>query len=563
MKYNLCMGCMKDKGDSDFCPHCGYSDDANLYPSHLAPHTVINERYIIGKVLSSNGESVVYLGFDTIANRKVKISEYFPETLVKRATDGKTVSVNSNSQIQFKAYMSDFIEIAQKLSRMKTLPCITQVYSVCYQHGTVYSISEYVEGISLERYLEKRNSMLSWSETSDLLIPLIKTLSAVHEDGIIHRGICSKNIVLSRSGVAKIDGFSISAVRASSTELSAELFPGFSAPEQYSEVSPHGPWTDVYAICAVIYECLTGNVPTEALLRSQYKELTPIKDRNETVPREVSDAIIEGLSLSTSSRIQSISELLIKIGSPLETQNTVSNDNPTVMIRLPKEVSEKTKKDKKEPGSRRMIVFSALVTLPILLVILILTFWALFGNRGEKPVSGESEYSIESFENIEPSGISESFEESEESSEESVEMHKVDNFIGQAYEIVTSNASNSELYIFGAPEYVFDDKLPAGSIVKQSVEVGTEFEEKVEIIFTVSKGSEGVLIPSFEKKTQAEYTALLDELGVSYIIQYRWDEGYPSGYVTGIDHTVGSKYKKSDGLVEVYINREPPVTVIE
>ena len=564
MKYNLCMGCMKDKGDSDFCPYCGYSEDANLYPSHLPPHTVINERYIIGKVLSSNGESVTYLGFDTIGNRKVKISEYFPEALVRRATDGKAVSVNSNSQIQFKAYMSDFIEIAQKLSKMKTLPCITQVYSVCYQHGTVYSVSEYVEGISLKRYLEKRNSMLSWSETSDLLIPLIKTLSAVHEDGIIHRGICSGNIVLSRSGVAKIDGFSISAVRASSTEISAELFPGFSAPEQYSEISPHGPWTDVYAICAVLYECLTGKAPTEALLRSQYKELTPVRDRNETVPYDVSNAINEGLSLSTSSRIQSIGSLLRKIGSPLETSKTVSNDDPTVMIPLQKDVKEKVKEDKKESGSRRMIIFSALVTLPILLVILILTFWALFGNREEKPVSGESEYSIESFENIEPSGIfSENSEESEEYSEESVMMHKVDNFVGQAYEIVTSNAANSELYTFGAPEYVFDDKLPAGSIVKQSVEVGTEFEEKIEIIFTVSKGSEGVTIPSFEKKTQEEYTALLDELGVSYIIQYRWDEGYPAGYVTGIDHMVGSKYKKSDGLVEVYVNREPPVTVIE
>ncbi len=562
MKDNLCMGCMKEKGNSDFCPHCGYSEDSAFYPYHLAPRTVINERYIVGRELSSNGESVTYLGFDTIANRKVKISEYFPETLVKRASDGNGVCVNPNSQIQFKAYMSDFIEIAQKLSRMKTLPCITQVYSICYQNGTAYSISEYVDGISLKKYLAKRNSMLSWSETSDLLIPLIKTLSAVHEDGIIHRGICTDNIVLSRSGVAKIDGFSISAVRASSTELSAELFPGFSAPEQYSEVSPHGPWTDVYAICAVMYECLTGKAPIEALLRSQYKELTPVRDRNETVPVEVSKAINEGLSLSTSSRIQSISLLLRKIGSPLEPAKSVSNEDPTVSIPLQKD--EKVKEGKKEPGSRRVIVFSALVTLPILLVILIFTFWALFGNRGEKPVNGESDYSIESFENTEPSGIyPESSDESEESSEESVVMHKVDNFVGQAYEIVTSNVANSELYIFGAPEYVYDDTYPAGAIVKQSADAGTEFEEKIEIIFTVSKGSEGVTIPAFEKKTQEEYTRLLDELGVSYIVQYRWDAGYPAGYVIGIDHMVGSKYKKSDGLVEVYINREPPVTVID
>jgi len=561
MKDNLCMGCMRDKGDSNFCPHCGYSEDANLYPSHLAPRTVINERYIVGKVLCCNGESVTYLGFDTIANRKVKISEYFPETLVSRASDGKGVRVNSDAQIQFKAYMSDFIEIAQKLSRMKTLPCITQVYSVCYQNGTVYSISEYVDGISLKKYLSKRKSMLSWSETSDLLIPLIKTLSAVHEDGIIHRGISTENIVLSRTGVAKIDGFAISAVRASSTELSAELFPGFSAPEQYSEVSPHGPWTDVYAVCAVMYDCLTGKAPTEALLRSQYEELIPVRSRNETVPPEVSDAINEGLTISTSGRIQSIGALLIKLGSPLGPVKTVQNDDPTVTIPLQKE-TKVSAEDEKKSGSRRVIALSALVTLPILLVILIFTFWILFGNK-EKPVSGESEYSFESEISFEYSESSVSSEESEEISEESVIMHRVDNFVGQAYEIVTSNEENNKLYTFMPPEYVFDDNYPAGAIIKQSLEVGVEFEEKAEMVFTVSKGAEGVILPPFDKKTKEEYTALLDELGVSYIIQYRWDSSYPAGYVSGIDHEVGSKYKKSDGLVEVYVNREPPVTVIE
>lgn len=236
---------------------------------------MINNRYIVGKVLSYNGESVTYIGYDVIGERKVKVHEYFPDTLVTRGEDGKSVAVNSGRQIQFKAYMSDFIEIAEKLSRMRTLTCITQVLAICYQNNTVYSILEFVEGVSLKTYLEKRDVMLTWTETSDLILPLIKTLAIVHEEGLIHRGISTDSVILSRSKIVKLDGFSISAVRAARTELVAELFPGFSAPEQYSAVSPHGPWTDVYAICALLYTCVTAQAPPEALIRSNSRPLLP------------------------------------------------------------------------------------------------------------------------------------------------------------------------------------------------------------------------------------------------------------------------------------------------
>ena len=91
MNENLCMGCMRDKGEEEVCPFCGYSDEAPRFPSYLAPRTVVNNRYIVGKVLSYNGESVTYIGYDVIGERKVKVHEYFPDTLVTRGEDGKSV----------------------------------------------------------------------------------------------------------------------------------------------------------------------------------------------------------------------------------------------------------------------------------------------------------------------------------------------------------------------------------------------------------------------------------------------------------------------------------------
>ncbi|MEG2596830.1 MAG: protein kinase, partial [Oscillospiraceae bacterium] len=133
--------------------------------------------------------------------------EYFPDTLALRGDNGKTVAVKPGSQIQFKAYMSDFIEIAEKISRMRTLSCIVQVLAICYQNNTVYSVLEYVEGMSLKTYLEKRGVMLTWTETAEMLMPLIQTLEMVHEDGLIHRGISSDTVTLCRNKSVKLNGF--------------------------------------------------------------------------------------------------------------------------------------------------------------------------------------------------------------------------------------------------------------------------------------------------------------------------------------------------------------------
>lgn len=595
MNENLCMGCMRDKGEAEVCPFCGYSDASPRFPSYLPPHTVINNRYIVGRVLSYNGESVTYIGYDVIGERKVKVHEYFPDTLVTRGEDGKSVAVNPGRQIQFKAYMSDFIEIAEKLSRMRTLTCITQVLAICYQNNTVYSILEFVEGIPLKTYLEKRGVMLTWTETSDLLLPLIKTLSIIHEEGLIHRGISTDSVILSRSKIVKLDGFSISAVRAAHTELVAELFPGFSAPEQYSTVSPHGPWTDVYAICALLYTCVTAQTPPEALIRSNSRPLLPPRDRNETVPPRVSQAIMQGLSLSTTERIQNIEELLAKIGGPFQ-QGLVGNDAPTVSMRaqmppsrlptstlprIPVETErQQEEKEEKDSSNKRLVLWSMGITLPILLVILIFTFWFLFGKDRHKQPEEDTTSIVDSLFESDPfrdgselhsssesseseSSSSESSDESSESSE-SKTIHQVSNFVGQDYKIVTGDSDNQKLYIFDPPEYVYDDQYPEGAITYQSVAAGTEFDKTMPIKFKVSKGSANVLIPAYEKKTQAEYTAKLDELGIKYTILYRWDNSYPEGYVVGTDHMVGSKYNtQTGGTIEVYVNKAPPAASVD
>ena len=275
MKRNLCMGCMQEKGEDPICPHCGYEEGTPHFASYLPPHTMIDDRYLVGKVLSYNGESVIYIGFDTMSGKRVDIREYFPDTLAVRNPDGRSVRVNEGRQIQFKAYMGDYLEMIRKLSRMRTLSCVVQVQGIVEANGTVYAVMEHIDGRTVRQFINERGTMLSWQEASDLFLPMLKTLRLIHQDGLIHRGISADTILITKNNTVKIDGFAISAVRAARTELIAELFPGFSAPEQYSTVSPHGTWTDVYAVCALLYTVLTGQRPPEALIRSPEKRLTP------------------------------------------------------------------------------------------------------------------------------------------------------------------------------------------------------------------------------------------------------------------------------------------------
>lgn len=595
---NRCMGCMELKGGAEVCPHCGYSENAPRIETYLPPRSIIGNRYIVGKVLSYNGEGVTYLGYDAIAARKVDIREYFPDTLAVREADGQGVSAKSGCQIAFKTYLSDFVEMMEKLSHMRTLSCLVQVWSLQEQNGTVYAIMEHVEGFTLQEYLDRRGLMLTWTEASDLLLPVFKTLQMLHQEGIIHRGVSPSTIYLGRGGVRKLGGFGISAVRAARTELVAELFPGYSAPEQYSTVSLHGTWTDVYAVCALLYDCTTAQCPPEALIRSAASELPSPRERNETIPPRVSLAILQGLALRPEDRIRTLNELLARIGGPFQS----GGDSPTISIPAarptdtgsrpavktatssrpavkPRQMPEKSKVVQ-GTSDRRLLINSMLISLPILMAILIFTFWYLFGNRDNRTESSQDNGRVpfssgtlvssgsggttpsssggfgqssaqSSTQSSEPSSTASSSEESSEP------LPKMVNLVGMRYEDVIANAEYQALCSFAEPEYIYSDTEESGIIVWQSVASGSQLPEGTVVRLKVSKGSQYVTIPSYEKLTEEEYTALLTQLGIQYTVIYREDNTYPEGYVVGLDRMEGSKYDlEKAAVVQVYVCKE-------
>lgn len=569
---NLCMGCMNERGDEPICPFCGYTEGTLHFPSYLSPKTMLADRYLVGKVLSYNGEGVTYIGYDTLSERRIKIREYFPDHLAARSSDGQTVQPFQNRQIQYKAYLSDFIEIFQKLSKMRTLTCLVRVLGMEMANHTVYAIMEYVEGPTLRKYLDKKGAMLTYSETIDLLLPVIKTMQLIHEEGLLHRGLSSETLLVSENGLLKIDGFAISAVRAARTELVAELYPGFSAPEQYTTVSPHGKWTDVYALSALLYTCLTGQPPMEALIRSENHPLPSPRERNETVPAAAAEAIIKGLSMPIGNRLPDVETLIALLAQvelprsseaptrpiailhkneyipPSEpprriSQSSVSTQSPRKTLPPVRVDVGKKEVNVERQESRRLFIWSTLISLGVLLLILIFTFWYLFGGRNQREAStsvpGTDDWSsFSSEENSFSSSVVSYGPSGEPSSSASSggELLPVDEFIGKVYEEVVNDSSYEGVYVFRLGEEVYHEEQAAGVIVGQDIKAGTLTARPTEIVLKVSKGSRYLALPDYEKQTLESYEALLKSLSVEipYTIAYRSDTGYPAGYVVEI-----------------------------
>lgn len=603
MKRNLCMGCMQEKGEDPICPHCGYEEGTPHFASYLPPHTMIDDRYLVGKVLSYNGESVIYIGFDTMSGKRVDIREYFPDTLAVRNPDGRSVRVNEGRQIQFKAYMGDYLEMIRKLSRMRTLSCVVQVQGIVEANGTVYAVMEHIDGRTVRQFINERGTMLSWQEASDLFLPMLKTLRLIHQDGLIHRGISADTILITKNNTVKIDGFAISAVRAARTELIAELFPAFPPRSSIPPSAPTGRGRTCMRYVPCFIRCSPGSGPPEALIRSPEKRLMPPIERNDTVPPAVSNAILEGLALNIRERIQDMDTLIGRLTGetePAPAAAPAEPDFPTIVIpeddwpeepegnttyyrpaasgetRTTKDTRRVETEAEEKSRTKKLVLTSMAITLPILLLALILTFWILFGGRNHGGGTSSSENSVDStvsdewlvpskeeselsFSSRDESSRGESSaESSEESSQEesSEEVLKMEDFKGQKYADVIANAKNKAIYIFAEPEYVYSSEYEEGIVVDQDVTPDIEITTGTQVRLKVSKGTPYLILPSYDKKTEKEYLNELAAMGITNVtVSRRRDPLFnQGGYVVGTNMSDGQYDIVNKPLLEIYVS---------
>ena len=313
MDFMRCYGCMKPlDAPRGICPHCGY--DNREGPKAQQPHalpcgTVLNGRYVVGRVLGQGGFGITYIGWNVSLDMPVCIKEYYPDGAAMRsASQSRQVcwGVSDNAR-NLKQGRESFVREARKAVKLRDLDAVVMVWDVFYENETAYIVMDYIEGETLKSRLMRQGKAMGEKECVELLRPVMQDLEKAHARGIVHRDIKPDNIMLTPQetpvlldlGAAKDLG---GGSGQSSFVVASQ---GFSPLEQYTRAGEIGAWTDVYALCATIVWCVSGKLLPTPMDRL-YGE--PLK--LDAFSPAVAEVLERGLALKSADRIQTMGELL-------------------------------------------------------------------------------------------------------------------------------------------------------------------------------------------------------------------------------------------------------------
>ena len=319
MDKKICYNCFTEH-DGQFCPECGYKNlsGADKHPLALPEGTVLAGKYILGRVLGQGGFGITYIAQDYNTKELVAIKEFFPDTMAAR-TDSTTVSSYSDERADAFIYGKEcFLQEAKTLAEFNGNPNIVKIYSYFEENGTAYFAMEYVDGISLLKYLQDHGGKISVKETENVLFPIMDALNEVHAKGIIHRDISPDNIYITKDGQIKLLDFG--AARYSlgdrSRSLDVVLKHGYAPKEQYARHGRQGPYTDVYSLAATFYRCITGRIPPDSIDRIDEDDLMNPSSLGVDISPAKEDALLRGLAINPSDRYMSMNDFKMAMLNP-------------------------------------------------------------------------------------------------------------------------------------------------------------------------------------------------------------------------------------------------------
>ena len=268
-------------------------------------------RYTIEGVLGQGGFGITYLGIDELHEKKVAIKEFFPQGIVTRNIEYKdTVTVTFvGEKDNYEKGKERFLKEARTMAKFSKDEGIVKALDFFEINNTAYIVMEYLEGITLKQYL-RENKRIAPEDLIELLVPLIESLDEIHSQGMIHRDISPDNIMVLPDGRIKLMDFGAARdyTEFGEKSLSIVLKPGYAPPEQYQTHGVQGPWTDIYALCATMYKCITGENPPDAIDRLVDDHLKKISAFGISVSPQIEKAIIKGMSVAAKDRYQNVGD---------------------------------------------------------------------------------------------------------------------------------------------------------------------------------------------------------------------------------------------------------------
>lgn len=541
----LCLGCMTEREDDAPCRLCGYAESGTVDADYLIPGSMLGERYLVGKQKSVNGESVIYIGYDSQEDAKVFIREFMPGKIVTRNHATMHLKPIAGKETIYKNLLAEFEGICSILKNLEHVHGISQIQATITENNTFYAIFRYRTSVTLGDYITQCGGEISWARFKKIYLSLLNTLSQVHKKGLIHAGISPQTIWIDDKENPFFVGFSLNFLRSRNTELEYELFDGYSAPEQYENDGQFGEWTDVYAMSAVLYRCITGTQPPTATDRYISDNLLDAIEMDGNIAQNVSDAIHNGMILSTSNRTQSADGLSAQLLDDGENNTTIySADSPLNEISGSADQDSFSSEDLDEDPDQEQAgiprnksqkthtLFSMLITM-VLTTILLGTFLLIF-----------LQYKYPDMQIITSSSTS-SEEVSSTPITENDDTPVVPSFEGQYIDVITTNSDYVSRFDF-EPEYQYSDLYANGVVFQQLPEAGTLMPNRGTVILYVSKGRDTVPVPNLVGGTVDLAVQTLTDLELRYEIVEVANDKYLDGVVGMMIPEAGSHVRRTD-----------------
>ena len=518
----ICYNCFKELNtENGTCSHCGYSpsQDRDKFPLALPHGSVLNGRYILGRVLGQGGFGITYIAQDWKEKKLVAIKEYFPDTMATRT--GKTsIMVYTGQRGESFGYGKDcFLQEARTLADFNDNPNIVHVHCYFEENGTAYFVMDYIEGTSFQNYLKNHSGRIGWQEAVKLLVPVMRALQQVHSKGIIHRDVTPDNIFITSDGTVKLLDFGAArySLGDKSRSLDVVLKHGFAPKEQYTRHGRQGPYTDIYSVGATLYYSITGRKPPDSIDRLEEDEIILPSNLGISIPDYIENAILKAMAIQPMDRFSSMAEFVEALdyrdnaaAEPIyrastETKSNIDNrtgldsnsNSESIPISESKSISESKadsesnwisgdnpdlesdpkKKDTTTKNNKKPIIIVIAVACAVLIISIVsVVAISRKGDDNKSPVSNSG-------------GGTTSGNKSPAKEQYCV----VPETIGLEGDKALSLLEDNGLNVVVNEEY--SDDIAKGIVLAQSINAGMTVTLESEIIITVSKGIEQVKVP--------------------------------------------------------------------
>lgn len=303
--------------------------------------TILRGTYKIEKHLSSGGFGNTYIATHIEFEECFAIKEFFMKGVTQRDRNQMTVSVsNSENQSSFQEQKEKFKKEARRIRKLDN-PYIIKVHDLFEENGTAYYVMDFVDGENLAERLKRTGRPLTEEEVNKLLPQILDALKTIHDNGLQHLDLKPANIMVDKEGSIKLIDFGASKQlrpdggATSSTALC--YTPGYAPREQMEQsMDKFGPWTDIYALGATLYNMLTNNKPPMPSDIDDYGER--VFSFPTSVSNDMRSQVMWMMQPNRMNRPQSIVEILSNtneetlISQPLNQGFVISEESPKLLL---------------------------------------------------------------------------------------------------------------------------------------------------------------------------------------------------------------------------------------